>query len=474
MSFRTAAPSDVSDSGSENPRKRFTRKRVLLRIVLPVVSVVGVTAAVLATTIATRAVTPQSASSVDITALSSPWSTAKCRSEIKLACYTPAQYQIAYDLSPLYSGQATGTPLTGAGETIVLVERGGSPTIRTDLAAFDAHFGFPNPTLTVDKFGDIPAFNPNDPAATGNAEETTLGVEYAHAIAPGARIVVAETAAAAGEPGLRLMMNAAQSLINKGIGDVLVLGTFGAVENTFPGFNSGNYSSVLNLRYALKDAYAHKVTVLAPSGDTGATAYTTVSPPYVLAKQRVNSWPASDPLVTSVGGTAVNLSASGDRLSPDTAWSDVYGASSGGDSAIFARPQYQNAVAGVVGAHRGTPDISLSGKPGCWGYYSFPGAGGAGWHIFAGTSEATSVMAGIAALADQAAGHRLGLINPSLYKLGDLEQSGTKDTGIVSVTSGNTKFGRVRGFQAGPGYNMATGWGTIDAAKFVPALAHLG
>jgi subtilase family serine protease len=474
MNFRAVARTGVPDPDRENSRERSTIKRVMFRIVLPVASVVGVAAAVLATTIATRAASPQSASNSDTTAVSAPMTTAKCRSEVKLACYTPAQYRVAYDLNPLYSGKATGRPITGAGETIVLVERGGSPTIKNDLRTFDAEFGLPNPALTIDKFGDIPPFDPNNPNTTGNAEETTLSVEYAHAIAPGANIVVAETAAQPGEPGLPQIMNATKSLINQGVGDVIALGTFGAVENSFPGFGSGNYSSLLNLRYALKDAYAHHVTVLAPSGDSGATAYKTFLPPYILYKYQVNAWPASDPLVTAVGGTALNLTEGGNRLSPDTAWADVYGASSGGDSAVFSRPQYQNGVTGIVGAHRGTPDISLSGQPGCWGYYSFAGAGGTGWHIFAGTSEATSIMTGIVALADQAAGHRLGLINPALYKLGERHQAGAKGTGIVSVTSGDTTFDGVKGFHAEPGYNMATGWGTIDAVQFVPALARLG
>ena len=83
------------------------------------------------------------------------------------------------------------------------------------------------------------------------------------------------------------------------------------------------------------------------------------------------------------------------------------------------------------------------------------------------------MMAGIVALADQLAGHPIGLINPALYKLADRQQAGDQGTGIVSVTSGNNSFGGVSGYQAGPGYNMVTGWGTIDAAKFVPALVRL-
>jgi subtilase family serine protease len=118
--------------------------------------------------------------------------------------------------------------------------------------------------------------------------------------------------------------------------------------------------------------------------------------------------------------------------------------------------------------------MSAAVNGGCWVYLSFGGADGPGWYIVGGTSEATPIMSGIVALADQQAGHRLGLINPALYLLGGLQQHGIRNTGIVSVTSGNNSFGGVTGFDAGPGYNMATGWGTIDAAKFVPVLARIG
>jgi hypothetical protein len=70
--------------------------------------------------------------------------------------------------------------------------------------------------------------------------------------------------------------------------------------------------------------------------------------------------------------------------------------------------------------------------------------------------------------------HRLGSINNVLYDLGALSRSGSSSFGIVDVTSGNNSFADVTGFDAGPGYDLASGWGTIDAAKFVPELARLG
>jgi subtilase family serine protease len=399
-----------------------------------------------------------------------PLSTTDCLAAIKIRCYTPLQYQAAYNLNPLYH-----RGVTGQGQTIVIVDSFGSPTIASDIKTFDKQFGLPDPNLQVVKFGNVPPFNPKDSTQVGWAQETTLDVEYAHSIAPGAKIVLAETAVAEteGVTGFPEMMKAEQSLINAGVGDVISQ-SFGATENTFPGFSHGNYSSLLNLRYAYKDAQAHGVTVLGASGDAGATDYqlsgTTLYP------YRVNSWPSSDPLVTSVGGSQLYLDNAGHRLQPDSVWNDGYGAGGGGVSAVFHRPLYQAGTTSVVGHHRGTPDISMSAavNGGCWVYWSFAGTGGAGWYIIGGTSEATPIFSGIVALADQVAGHRLGLINPALYALGAASQRGVPHTGLVDMTTGNNSFAGVTGYPATTGYDLASGWGTIDAAKFVPALARLG
>ena len=199
--------------------------------------------------------------------LPAPISTTACLAQIGINCYTPVQYRKAYNLNRLY---ARG--VTGRGRTIVIVNSFGSPTIRHDIKVFDKQFGFPNPNLKILKFGNVPPFDPTNATQVGWAEETTLDVEYAHSIAPRAKIVLAETPVAEteGVTGLPEMMNAERALINAGVGDVISQ-SFGATENTFPGFSQGNFSSLLNLRYAFKDALAHHVTVLAASGDDGAT-----------------------------------------------------------------------------------------------------------------------------------------------------------------------------------------------------------
>jgi subtilase family serine protease len=400
----------------------------------------------------------------------SPLPIAQCLAEVKLRCYTPLQYRAAYDLNPLYKAG-----VTGKGRTIVIVDSFGSPAIRHDLSVFDRQWGFTDPVLDIVKVGKIPAFNANNAVMDGWAEETTLDVEYAHTVAPGARIVLVETPVAEeeGVTGFPPMMTALTTLIGKGTGDVISM-SFGATENTFPGFAKGNYSSLLNLRYAFTDAARHGVTVVAAAGDTGAAGDepdgTTLYP------YRTDSWPSADPLVTSVGGTELFLTQNGARTQPDQVWNDGYGAGGGGVSAIFSRPAFQNGVRGVVGGHRGTPDISMSGavNGGGWVYESFEPTG-PGWEIFGGTSEATPMFAGIVALADQMAGRRLGDINPALYALGGLSRvrSFSGRTGIIDITKGSNSFGGVTGYSAAPGYDLASGWGTIDAARFVPALAHL-
>ena len=132
-------------------------------------------------------------------------------------------------------------------------------------------------------------------------------------------------------------------------------------------------------------------------------------------------------------------------------------------------------MAAITGGHRGVPDISMSAA--CSGavntYQSFAGQP-AGWYAVCGTSESSPLFAGVVALADQVAGHRLGLINPALYRL-----AAQRAPGLVAIRSGNTTVsfrqgGRqhtVRGFSVRAGYNLATGLGTINAQLFVPELA---
>lgn len=398
--------------------------------------------------------------------LSSPLSTSQCQAQLGISCYTPTQYDVAYGLDALH---AHG--VTGAGKTIVILDAFGSPTIQHDLNTFDAQFGLPNTTVNVVKSGTIPPFDPNNADMVGWAVESTLDVEYAHAVAPGAKIVLVTTPVSEteGVTGFPELMNALQTEVNRGVGDVVSM-SFGSAEQDFYSPTSG-YASLLNLRYAFKDAAAHGVTLVSGTGDVGAAGINLDNS--TLSTIPEESWPAIDPEVTAVGGTQLHLDDAGNRISPDTVWNDGYGASGGGLSVVFNRPAYQDSVRSVVGNHRGMPDVSMSSavNGGAWVYMSMTPAE-TGWGIIGGTSEATPMFAGEVALADQFAGHRLGNVNDDLYELqalgGDSEW-----TGLTDVTSGNNTFAGVTGYSAGPGYDLASGLGTPNG-NLVYALAFAG
>ncbi len=402
---------------------------------------------------------------------------------IRLPCYDPAQIQKAYDEPPLF---ASG--IDGRGETIVIVDSFGSPTIRHDLAAFDAQFLLPTPPSLriIHPAGAVPAYNPRTTTMVGWAGETTLDVEWAHAVAPGADLLVVETPVSEteGTAGFPQIVAAENFVIRHHLGDVISQ-SFGANEKTF-----SSPSKIETLRSAFVAAAAAGVTVVASTGDTGVSDDTTVTGKTLSLTPTV-TWPASDPLVTAVGGTQLSLNAAGERTAPDRVWNDSYNrvanefvfgtskphtnASGGGYSSIFSRPSYQQGVVDVVGDHRGTPDISMSAA--CSGlvdtYQSFAGPTPPGWYYVCGTSESAPLFAGIVALADQEAKHGLGCINPALYAM-----KRAHDPGIVPVTEGDNTVSfmqggtehTVVGYDASAGYNLASGLGTVDAASFVPEL----
>jgi subtilase family serine protease len=211
------------------------------------------------------------------------------------------------------------------------------------------------------------------------------------------------------------------------------------------------------------------VTMVAAAGDDGAAQFTQHGGLYRTPQV---DRPASDPLVVAVGGTRLRAQPADAPVAPATAWPG----SGGGRSAVFARPSYQRAVSGLAGRWRAVPDISLAASDASGlEIYMKPrliAPGAYARQKFAGTSLATPLFAGVVALAGQMAGQPLGPINPLPYQL-----AAQHDPGIVDVQGpGNTFRYRgttVRGFPAGPGYDLVTGLGTIDAAKLVPDLVRL-
>ena len=401
-----------------------------------------------------------------------PPTTAQCLATVGIACYSPLQFQHAYNMNTLY-----GAGLTGAGQTIAIVDSFGSPTIESDLKIFDKAYGLPDPPSfkIIQPAGPVPAFDRGNSTVVGWGVETSLDVEYAHSMAPGANNLLVETPVAEteGVTGFPQIVQAENFVINNGLASVISQ-SFGATEPTFP-----NPQSLLALRGAFENAAAHGVSVLAASGDAGATDATIGSGFFPF---RAVGWPSSDPLVTSVGGTQLHLDENGVRLAPDNVWNDtaLFGspaAGGGGVSTVFARPFYQDSLASIVGAARGAPDVSMTAavNGGANVYMGFSGEGlpAPGWYIIGGTSEATPLFSGVVAIADQKAGHPLGLLNPALYKLGDAAGSP-----LVDVTAGNNTVTftqedttiTVSGFDGVPGYDLASGLGTPNGAALVDAL----
>lgn len=381
---------------------------------------------------------------------------------------TPRQVRAAYQLGPL---AARG--VDGSGQTIVIVDSFGSPTIAADLAFFDSYFGLPPPPSlrVIQPAGPVPAFAVHDSNRLGWAGETTLDVEWAHVMAPGASIVLVETPTSEdeGTSGFPQIVTAEDYVLRHKLGQVISQ-SFAATEQTFP-----SVSSIMSFRVPYQLAARDHVSVISATGDTGATS--DQDNMQDLYTSRAVAWPATDPLVTAVGGTELRLRHDGSRQAPDQAWSG----SGGGQSIAFARPAFQDGVKSVTGSNRGVPDVSMdaSCRSAVALYGSFYAAGGR-WTPECGTSLAAPLFAGIVALADQYAGHGkahgLGLINPALYQIAARHEPGVVDVQAGNNTQSFTQEGThytVPGFAAAPGYDLASGVGTIDAASFVPELARL-
>jgi subtilase family serine protease len=430
-----------------------------------------------------------------VTASTTPPSESACFA-IGRRCFTATAMENSYNLGPLY---AAGNE--GQGMTIAIIDSFGNPNMASDLANFDTQMGLPHmcgepgqacgpgvPTFqhvfwngnTEVKTPPAGSHGTGLQARTAWTVETSLDVEWAHAMAPLANIlsVTTDPAETQGVQGFPAMMNAEQFIVDNHQATVISQ-SFGAVEEGF-----GSPQSVLQLRHAFVAAAANGVTVVASSGDGGSanSAKTPVKNPTTVPFPTVN-WPASDPLVTAVGGTYLctnPVTGSGvDSADPPTncqahpgvrevGWID----SGGGFSHIFAAPAYQASLpanSAAIGTMRGVPDVAFqaSARTGPLVYDTAPGAGG--WFIVGGTSCSAPQFSGLVAIADQIAGHGLGQINPTLYQL----SSGPNySTYFYDVTTGNNQADpNVPGYQAATGWDPVTGLGTPDAATLVPALA---
>ncbi len=335
--------------------------------------------------------------------------------------YTPQQIQTAYGVN-----QITFSGGNGAGQTIAIVTAYNDPNIKSDLAAFDKQYGLSAPaSLTIDNLGATTT----DP---GWALETSLDVEWAHSVAPGANIVLVE----ASSDSLSALLSAVNyARYQPGVSVVSM--SWGTTE--FWGESAYD-------KYFTTPAGHTGVTFVAASGDSGAW----YGPMY----------PSVSPNVLAVGGTTL---AAGSTYGSETGWSDSTGGFSGLDSdwrTYELEPSYQTATLQAVGLNYGvrtTPDVSFNADPntGVPVYDSVPYSGQSGWFQVGGTSAATPAWAGLVAIADQglATGGKKALsgtqVQTDLYAL--------PSSDFHDITTG------FNGYYATPGYDLVTGLGSPKA-----------
>ena len=377
-------------------------------------------------------------------------SPSQCVQQDGLACYTPQLLRTAYDV-PAND--------RGAGQTIVIVDAYGSPTIQQDLNTYDQQFGLPPANLNIFYPGGKPTFNPQQHHSELSwAEETSLDVEQVHGLAPAATIDLVIAANNDGD----VLNNAEQFAVDNHLGNVMSM-SFGAPEADI----NGNKAQQMQAQAIYAQAVSQGMSVFASAGDSGATN----------GASTVNTgFPASDPLVTSVGGTNLFMSDTGAYQS-ETVWDDQtgcpfgctageFGATGGAPSVLFPAPAYQSGVTGS--SARTVADVSFNASvyTATMIFLSIPGVP-AGFYFFGGTSEGSPSWAAITAMADSVIGHPLGELNPLLYKI---YGSSAYASDFHDVTSGNNDFGGP-GFSAGTGYDLPTGIGTPDVGNLINSLA---
>jgi subtilase family serine protease len=341
------------------------------------------------------------------------------------SAFAPAKIRHAYGFD-LVSNQ-------GAGQVIGIVDAYDDPNAEADLAVFDTQFNLPACTTSNGCFRKVYG-NGHKPSANSNwSVEIALDVEWAHAIAPGAKIVLVE----APSNSLSDLLKAVDTAVQNGASVVSMSWT------------SGEFSGETSL-----DNYfaSNSVTFFAASGDDGTGV----------------AYPAASPFVLGVGGTSLVLDANGNYKS-ETAWNG----SGGGLSSVEHEPLYQSQFGIPDDSHgrRGAPDVSYNSNPGTgYAVYDSVGISGAsGWFQVGGTSAASPQWAALVAIANsmRVAERKanLGSTSTILYALAKAN-IGTYFHPVTQGTNGSCGIM----CDAEPGYDYVTGLGTPPASVLIPAL----
>lgn len=415
-----------------------------------------------------------------------------------IPCYLPVEIQAAYNFP---TGAAAPT---GSGQTIVVVTAYGAPFVADDLATFDYFSGLPDPPSLSVYTQQTPV-----PGTSGSGQryfwqvETDLDVQWAHAMAPGANIVVAVAKTDD-------TLNVAQVLreVLPTYPGAIVTQSFGADE-TGPASDPA-FSSTFSPLYL--DVLRRGGTVLASAGDLGSSNGSELEsldlPELHITPSAMAAYPASDPLVLAVGGTEGDpypdgLLTDAGTYGGEQAWNEIVigpgvfslGAGGGAPSQLFDAPPWQRSL---KTKDRLEPDVSynaalVGGALVILSCRRGPGGGldpacvnssRQGYVAVGGTSAGTPQWAAIIALANELRARQLkppvGLVSAVLYEIAKNKQAYAQD--FHDITAGNnaldlTPFGldvSQFGFAAAPGYDLATGLGTPNVANLLADLSKRG
>ena len=396
------------------------------------------------------------------------------------SCYDPYQIRHAYNIDTLIKAG-----FTGEGKTIIIVDAFQSPNIVQQLNFYDSFYGLPTASFTQIAPDGLTPFVIGDPNMTGWAEEISLDVLWAHAIAPGANIVLV----LAKSNNDADILSATKYAVDNNLGDIISQ-SFGENESCVD-------PKLLRQEHEVfKEATQKNITIFASSGDQGAAQPTCDGSSWAKAA----SSPASDPLVTAVGGTELraadycltslgcnpNKKPAPGTYQSEIAWNEgpPFGdfqssfsstlATGGGFSVLYDEPSYQK---GTIdgGKGRAVPDVAYNAAVlhGVLTYLNIPGVP-PGFYRFGGTSAGSPQWAGIVAIAGQKAGGSLGFINKALYQIGQARKQYSKSFhDVTSGTNSAVEFNAsnkpvtIQGFNAGPGWDATTGLGSPIAAQLV-------
>jgi subtilase family serine protease len=360
-----------------------------------------------------------------------------------------------YGIGPLWR-----RGIDGAGTTIALLEGWDFPGIAKVIAGNDKIFGLPDPQITtIYPAGKLPKKCPAGMVRLGSygscqawRGELELDVLAAHLIAPYAKILISATPAdtevsgdAASQVAMPEMMKAAETISARHLASVISISD-GNGESSY----SHGAQEITAQNPGELAAAAAGIPVLVATGDCGVVQNLPVANSQcgsASLQPDTAAWDDS-PWVTAVGGSVPNLNPkTGAKAGPDPVWHVGQFSEGAGYSSVFARPGYQGGVSRITRSPmRSVPDITLDGQD--------------------GTSESAPLLSGVLALATQLNHGNVGPINPVLYRV--LGPGGAKK-GIADVIKGNNSSGTVPGFVAAKGFDVASGWGTINGA-FVPSL----